>query len=652
MGGRLLNKQAKHNNSFTLSRADDAGTNTGKFGAINALARIPKFQMGIATILPVTNDCVTGSDPREGTEPPCIGKDLYRAKFSWYDHGTGEWVEDVREGDTTGSSKDADWLPLDAGGYWEGRITRDDKGRETGYDTDASRDMTSGPGFGPIPLFREGDKVPAYYDRQRGMLIPVVSPPADISRASFVYQGSHLINDATLPGFPKEETVVAFVEVKDANSLSGEWQIVEAICIRVPFVLAGEDWCDSRSAFGFFESSVAEQGHVATKLRVRVVSTASFDVTVKRAQVHLYGAGRLTHDKVTVGDDPFHFQRSMAQIRPTGELDGGSIIPEWFSDAYVQGRFRDQPRFFQSDDQISIDHQDHFDKWVIGFEFSITIAPEEGGFSTSSSSSTSSGRLESSMSSLSVSDSSQSMSESSYSVSMSSQSIPEDSSDSSSSIIPTSGISEHFCCVTLVADIECDETGLVTKVCYQTICYPVPPGIPASYCKSDIWCVECKMEESSQSGESSSLSTSSESSALNDILCPEVPLIDSFPPLPDPGDLPDPGVPGYEITKSVVIPRETNRIRASGGGVAYSDVNTYIGGEVGDVNQWYISIDEQNAVFGVTANTVPTVADNNQQFEYGLELRWNDPIRLWTGNTFIGIPGTTHQSGDLFTFRH
>lgn len=652
ISGELLNKQARDNNSENLSQGvDAAGGGRGQFGGVKQELRRAPFQMGIATIIGASpdgyNKCKDGPNPRDGKIPPCVGENFYLARFSWFEHSTQVWQED------------RETYYLDAGAYWEGRtstqIDSEDRNPDLAiegqgvYFTDASRHLTGGPGKGPVPLFKDGDKVPAYHDRQRGWLVPVVSPPDDTARASYQVQGSQAIFDATSPGRPQEETVVAFLEVNYPHTAANDWRTVAGTCVRVPLILDGEDWCDTRTGFTFFESRGSDDrvlGRNETRVRIRMVSTANFEAKTVQAQLHMYGAGRLSGNGTFPSNrDEFHNKSGFALIDEPGTLSGGSVIDNWKEQAYVAGRFRDQPRFdiVPGEEAISITHEDEFDRWVIGCEWSVTIAPAEGGFSESSQSSTSSASSMSvSMSSMSSESLNSSSSSSSHSSSSSSSIIFSHSSSSSSPLSPDSD--DPYCCTTLVADVKCDEFGAVTQVCYQTICYPKPPivGLSRDFCYSSVWCVPCRLDdgESSSTSSSSPTSESSQSEGLFDIDCPEVPLEYEINADRSPGD---------EFL--VVQPRETMRLSHNSGGSTWGDSTTWIGEAIaGDSVEFYVSGDDDGAIFGVTTNTAPS-SPNNVEFQFGIQLQTASTVRVWRGGTPFTLAGTTHAVNQKYTIR-
>jgi len=635
--GALLNRYATDHNAVNLSSHGGNAQNTHHVGPVKTEVIQAPFQMGVLVITDGANTCDADTDPRGNKKPACISENLYRGRFNWYDHDNNIWQED-----------DVDvWL--DASAYWEGRTESGElAGDGEKYKTDASRRLTSGPGYGPIPLFRRGERVPCYYDRQRGWAVPIVSPPADVPRANFALIGPKTIGDATLADFPAEETISIFLEARFPHR-GEEWTMIEAICFRVPWMLEGEEWCDTRSGFAFFESRGPDgKGTDHTLVRLRAVSTASFGSVVQRAQLHLYGAGRKAHDDGVEGPDPFHDGYGWATHDTQHSLNGGTVIDGLDMRANVIGRFRDQPKFSTVDvggnAVIQIEHEDPLDRWVIGVQFSVTISPEEGGFSQSSMSSTSSASSTSQSSLNSSSSSSPATSESSHSLtSTSSTSLTSESSDSSSL-----AENEGFCCTTLVSDVKCID-GLVSQVCYQTICFPSPRALPAGFCKSAVWCVPCGIDDLDNSSSSSSSSSETTTTEVEEYFCEEVPLEELINPDYDYGEYDE----TFTVTQNAIDPQPSMRLWASGSGVGYSSDNTYLGSSMFPNNRatWVVRTDSQDAVFGVTAVSAPTAADNHYNYEYGIQTLTGGEVRIWRGGAFSDIAGSTHNDYDKYEIR-
>ena len=552
ISGGLLNRFGVESNANLNSRGGTGGHGT-RVGGIHMGIVPPEFVIGQAVIIDDDDTCPnpnpsvaipnqsvgeTPIDSETGRGAPCGFNDTYLCRFRWYNHVTETW-------ETYGET-----LRLDAGGYFEGATVNDElivddaashhaEAEDGDFLTEASRSPVDGPGFGPIPIYHVGEVVTAYWDSQRGYVVPVHSPPADIPRAVFV--SDRVVIDRV--GATNGEAVEAFLEIETETgtisilpadektfrlSLRRRWVPVGELHWQVPPMFDGFDWKDSRSAFAYFTAPNWKSAS-QTKIRLRIRTDASYEINVSRAVLDCFGAGRKSISNAYTDVDDIANEPD----------DDGAIIPGWANSVEVKGRYRDQPRFFSADDSgaqveadwatcIGIDYlEPSQDEWFIGVHFSVTITPGEdsGGISTTSSkseSSASSDVLVSSQSSLSSSSGFDS-SQSSQSTSSSSV-ITSQSSQSETLVSSEDGYGVHWTCVEVVTDVLCAEDGTVESVCKRIICFPIPPGLRESQAVSVERCAPCDNLSSASGSYSDSTSNSTSDSTSSADPCVGVEL--------------------------------------------------------------------------------------------------------------------------------
>lgn len=445
---------------------------------------------GIATITDASNLCATVPEGGEYAAP-CAQVNKYTARFRYFFPGAvaagGLWVE-----------YDED-LSLDASGYWEGLASE-------GYGTDASASPSSGYGYGAIPVFQKGDEVPCFFDVQRGWLIPVVSPPADVPLAEFYTTSVQEIPvDADLG---EQGLVVAVVEIY--RPADGRWVPRQAITWRVPPANDVTDWLDTRSGFVTFDAPSSPGDY--TWVRVRMGRGPEYEIDVWDARLTFTGVGRRGSSSYSAN----YTSREYMQ-------NGARLSNGWALVASVPGRFKDSPGVASAGNgNFRIGYFDPKDEWIMRVEVEITIANEPTNISDSSQSSVSSSTYYSrsslsysSRSSVSSTRSWTSASTSGTETSTSSTAVQTTSSSESSTRTGTSESSElDYCPVTVVSDVKCDSEGHVTEVCYRTLLIPsLKDGTPCSEQIGKEICYPCE-EFTSGSSQSSPGLTSTSSTHL------------------------------------------------------------------------------------------------------------------------------------------
>lgn len=501
--GALLNRQARAHEASNLG----VPYNTHQIdGTFRAATPPPAYVQGLAVIVNAANTCAEDPAPESGIDAPCATVNKYLARFRWFDHSTQVWNEYDEE------------LRLDASGYWEGlHLDAGDESAIIGkrYPTDASRNPSKGVGFGAIPVFAEGDVVPAYWDAARGWLVPIVSPPADVPLGEYFSTfPENITQDFGL--FASDQAMVGVsLEVQEPN---GNWTVRDALCFRVPRqnVEVGY-WLDTRSGF----MTVGAPNGLAAGTRFRLVAGHGVDYAlyVLQKRIRFVGAGRYSSAAYV-----------SSKLGYAVAANGGVLQTGWTAVASVPGRYKDSPSvFYLGGGVFEIDYLDENDGWLIGVDVSLTIGNEspENQSSVSatvtveSASSASSSSSSSTSSVSSTSASYASWSTRSWSSWSSSSHLRSSSSSSSSSItisqtaVSTSSATwDNFCCVTLVSDVICDAAGHVLRVCYRTICFPTIGG---KTCEDGIgveMCYPCEEETTSWSSSSVSLTSSSSSDSL------------------------------------------------------------------------------------------------------------------------------------------
>lgn len=163
--GSLITKMARQLN------ASGQGAHGGPHGATqqgtthNALPPGGRI-FGQAVIQQVDPDSEESSCDESSSQllPPCRPKHLYLARFRAYDFDLRQWVE-----------YDED-VSLDASGLFEPD------------ETQASAEPAGGSDLGAIPRLIQGDTLPAYWDGQRVMLIPLTGIPQEPPSQDFYGQ--------------------------------------------------------------------------------------------------------------------------------------------------------------------------------------------------------------------------------------------------------------------------------------------------------------------------------------------------------------------------------------------------------------------------------------------------------------------------------
>lgn len=435
--GALLNKQGEVLKGVAM-RSGAAFADT-TYGQPNIP---PAAIVGVATITDAgSNGC--GGD--EESDAPCALNDLYLARFRYYDTQVNEWAEYEED------------LRLDASGYWEGLL------RDGDYETSASVSPTSGPGYGAIPAFAKGDQVPAYYDSNRGWLVPIISPPADSPGGEAA--------TTTIQQIPDVSTRHSAVFSLDIKEPDGDWTVVQQMAIRLPEVAEKGFFLDSGSMTAIFAAVSEDTGSGlpignSTQYRVRMGKSSGNDVYLMEARLKVFMIGR---------KPAANFVKAYSPRKWMPDSQGQVINQGWDVRKSVTGRFKDSAAFvLEPDGDQYVYHQDPTDASIIKAELDVIISGDP------------------------IFDSE--LSESDLS-----------ESDLSESDLSESG-HDQYCQVEVVSDILCNEDGTIEEVCYRTILIPKIGGLSCGQQIGAENCVPCTVETSSSSQSTGGTGTSSASS--------------------------------------------------------------------------------------------------------------------------------------------
>jgi len=411
--GSLLNRIGNNVNPLNTELPTGRGSLL-RTGVASSYSPPPAI-IGIATITDAADTCVAGTDPDEPYLAPCASRNLYVARFRYYNFTDKEWAEYPED------------QTLDAGGFYEPTTT------------EASQSPTSGVNYGSIPGFSKGDLVNCYWDEQRNMLIPLHSPYQDVVTAEFTSGAIETV--PRVPNAPANHvSAFVFIDVRRPDSLGvypATWNPEGLLCFWLPGPDPETEWEDSRSGFMTFSapSAINSSGAtVRTLVRMRLGRVGTWDVDCKWSRIRFEGRGRLSTSNAI-------------NNATVDAYTGGNRRKGWTVNADVKGRFKDSPIFFDkggSDEGIfEVRYADPLDNWIIGCEFEVCFIPGDNSTSSSASSSSqsntsSSQTLSSSSSSASSSSGSSSSSNSSSSISSSSPSSISSTSNSSSSLSSSS----------------------------------------------------------------------------------------------------------------------------------------------------------------------------------------------------------------------
>lgn len=438
--GSLLNRIGSDSNATRNSSHGGGGDNVTRLGTANQQISPPPFRLGVATVISLLED------------------DLHVVcRFRVWANTSSTWIDFD------------DVLHLDPQAYFEGTVASDESPSvEIDHNlTAASQSPTSGQSFGPIPIYKVGDNVPAYWDPHRGYLIPIISAPENDARAYFRNTKSETIRQLGSAG----QTVTAVLEAQ----LQGEWKSVSNITWRVPSLIDDEVWRDCRFGHGLLR---AVDG---TQMRVRMWTDTIYPVVCESVTVEIFHCSR---NPIGLTDS------STGYPRPPSDVGAGSIKSGW-STSFVGGTDRRrvdsalfgvgfdstiEPGYPDRDTMIVTRFADSKDSGLIGVYWSATIRPKN----------------------------------------------EEESSESTSVSSPSTYAQVYgskFVCATVVSDVECID-GLVVNVCYTRICFPTIPGMdPDGDGQIGVaYCIPCEPPEDSSSSTSSS-GTSASSSSYSDSTC-------------------------------------------------------------------------------------------------------------------------------------
>lgn len=353
ISGELLDRQNDSLSALNHGHVIQRGASAINAAGIVADNPAPPFVFGIATITSRENDCPKADEVPMGNDAvgkgyPCRDRDHYLCDFLYYNEETGNY------------EKYGDETYLDAAGYYE--------------DTDSQASApSSGPGYGPIPVYAVGDKTPAYLDILRNRIIPVQTPYCDPSHAVYYNRdNAEIIESSTStqtgsasPEVSDVKAVEFYIEVMRPGVDKGNFRVIGTCSFPLSYPVNGTAF-DNRVTFN---TTPCPQGTLFRVRKVRGAIDSDSNLVVKAfwQRLRFFGIGRrnpsVTADSV-----------SEPSIR------GGDYTLDWTLDADTQHRFKDAPAFrsIKSDQDsqpglIQVRYMDDKDEWMIGVELHVCI---------------------------------------------------------------------------------------------------------------------------------------------------------------------------------------------------------------------------------------------------------------------------------------
>lgn len=341
LSGATLNDIARGLESGASQAGGYHSYRTGQFPGANIL---PPFVQGIAVIVDRTDsddgegNCVQDTTARDGILAPCGSENIYWAQFRFWHADDQEWkLYD-------------ELVALDANAYWElsGDIELPDG---TLKSSEASKQPTSGKGYGAIPRFVQGDVVPAFWAEQRGFLVPIVGPPADIPAVEFFSTSEEDIESADT------NHVQIFFEVQQ---LDGDWVTKDILCVPEANCTSGS-WRSTVTGFCTFLAESSAGG--GPQVRLRAVTSAGMSASVLSKRLRLWGAGR----------------NSVLNTSASPDLiteEGGTVLElDWELSTEIIGRYKDAPTFDHvGGGYFEVDYLDPIDAWLIGAMYEVCVS--------------------------------------------------------------------------------------------------------------------------------------------------------------------------------------------------------------------------------------------------------------------------------------
>lgn len=353
VSGAFLNRQNEGLNALNIGHVIQRGASGINAAGVATDIPSPPFIFGLARITDRGNDCPPADEVPMGNDGtgkgyPCRDRDHYLCEFLYYDFDTGNF------------EKYGESLWLDAAGYYEPTDTR------------ASQPST-GPGYGPIPVYAVGDTTPAYLDVQRNRIIPVQSPFCDPPTAVYYNRDNEEIiesstNTQTGDQTPEVSDVKAiefYIETSRPGVDKGGYRVIGTCSFPLNYPINGTCF-DNRVTFN---TAPCPHGTLFRVRKVRGEIDAGSNLVVKAfwQRLRFTGLGRRSPDVV-------------AESVSEPSIRGGDYTFDWTADSDTIHRFKDAPSFrsIRSDQGsqpglIQVNYLDPKDEWMIGVELHVCI---------------------------------------------------------------------------------------------------------------------------------------------------------------------------------------------------------------------------------------------------------------------------------------
>jgi hypothetical protein len=347
--GALINKQAAALNSLISEQPERFITKTS--GIISSENFPAPMQVITGVVADASDDNCNSRETSVGgfstTIDPCRTASRYSVYARWFEWSTDSWQTQFN------------LLPMDASGFWEPD------------ESDASWREAYGEALGHIPTFRKGDTVNAYWDAQRGTLIPLAGVFQNQPMGEW---GSH--QDETIAviepgtGWGSSAGVYIFVDVQEESDVS--YRSFAVMAFEVPSVLTD-------NVIGTRSTSINFRAFNNSKVRLRAVNATkrnnsdgvekAYDVKCIFKRLKVYGVGRYS----SANTAELTADRIERSYQYTG-ADGEQLTTDWQKYNQIEGRFKDSPAFnMDASGEVNISFLDPNDAWIIGVDADITI---------------------------------------------------------------------------------------------------------------------------------------------------------------------------------------------------------------------------------------------------------------------------------------
>lgn len=304
-------------------------------GELNALAGVgrtppPGVLIGQARITDASDSggIIAGSGGER--DAPNADNNKYLCEFRFFNSGTQKW-----------EAHNLGYQRLDAGAYHGGTH-----------------------GSGPIPKYAVGDVVPVWFDAQRNWLVPLHSPPEQISSITFRAQESVRLSKLTTG--PYIDAASICLELRRAQ----EWHRF------LPELSLGPRGFTS-GAFGQVTVIVALRHRDELRMTGGTAKHSTAELSVYEHGFHIVPLARLAPQ---VPGQPAQDQPGTGEM--TEAYDNFTVLPNLQSVTTTPSRFRDHPRFtyVPKDKSVRVDMADPFAQWMCAVTYWAEVfQPEPSG---------------------------------------------------------------------------------------------------------------------------------------------------------------------------------------------------------------------------------------------------------------------------------